>query len=168
MWWCWCRCEGCCSILALELGAGFTLADYFFEALLMPGQKRLPHASNCDFVISWWNWCSWCRVLSLLAGGMTSASPCRTRPSSMVRVYWCCQYGQRGQGTSLMSSGQPVTMRSARALIFGSLMKACWKASLWSGIMWAWWMVISNGRSGPGQGLNRESVSGMTISLPGW
>ena len=28
-------------------------------------------------------------------------------------------------------------------------------------------MAISNGRSGPGQGLNQESVSGMTISLPG-
>ena len=28
-------------------------------------------------------------------------------------------------------------------------------------------MAISSGRSGPGQGLNLERVSGMTISLPG-
>ena len=67
-----------------------------------------------------------------------------------------------------MSSGQAVTMRLVRAHIPGSLMKACWKASLQSGIMWAWWIVISNGRLGPGWGLNLESVSGMTISLPGW
>ena len=66
-----------------------------------------------------------------------------------------------------MSSGQPVMMRSARAHISGSFTKACWKASLWSGVMQAWWMAISNGRSGPGLGLNQESVSGMTISLPG-
>ena len=97
-----------------------------------------------------------------------SASPQRTRLSLMVRVSLCCQYGQRGQGTSLMSSGQPVMMRSTRACISRSLMKACWKASLQSGIMWAWWIAISNGRSGPGQGLNQESVSGMSISLPGW
>ena len=137
-------------------------------ALFMLGQKKLPHTSYCDFVIPWWNWCSWCRALSLLVGGMTSASPHRTRPSLMVRVSLCCQYGQRGQGTSLMSLGQPVTMRSARAHISGSLTKAYWKAPLQPGIMQASWIVISNGKSGPGQGLNQESVSGMTISLPGW
>ena len=136
-------------------------------ALLMLGQKKLPHASNCDFVIPWWNWCSWCRTLSLLVGGMVSASPHRTRLSSTVSISLCCQYGQRGWGTSFMSSDQPMMMRSARACISWSLMKACWKASLQSGIMWVWWMVISNGRSGPGQGLNQESVSGMTISLTG-
>ena len=53
------------------------------------------------------------------------ALPHRTRPSLMVRVSQCCQYGWRGQGTSLMSSGQPVMMRSARARISGSLTKAC-------------------------------------------
>ena len=137
-------------------------------ALLMPGQKKLLCVSNCDFVIPWWNWCSWCRTISFSAGGMMSASPYRTRPSSMVRVSLCCQYGQRGQGTSLMSSGQPVMMRSVRALISGSLMKACWKDSLQVGIMWVWWIAISNGKLGPGQGMNRESVSGMTISLSGW
>ena len=65
------------------------------------------------------------------------ASPCRTRPSSMVRVSQCCQYGWRGQGTSLMSSGKPVMMRLARARISGSFTKACWKASLQSGMMQA-------------------------------
>ena len=59
-------------------------------------------------------------------------------------------------------------MRSARACISGSFTKACWKASLQSGVMWAWWIAISNGRSGPGRGLNLESVSGMTISFTGW
>ena len=136
-------------------------------ALLMPGQKKLPCARNCDFVIPWWNWCSWCRVLFLLAGGMMRASPRRTRLSSMVRISQCCQYRWRGWGTSLMSSGQPVMMRSARAHISGSFTKACWKASLQSGMMQAWWIAISSGRSGPGLGLNQESVSGMTISLPG-
>ena len=67
-----------------------------------------------------------------------------------------------------MSSGQPVMMRLARTLISGLLMKVWWKASLRVGIMWAWWIAISNGKSGPGQGLNQESMSGMTISLPGW
>ena len=66
-----------------------------------------------------------------------SGSPHRTRPSLMVRVYLHCQYGCREQETSLMSLGLPETMRSARAHISGSLMKACWKASLQSGIMWA-------------------------------
>ena len=63
------------------------------------------------------------------------ASPHRTRPSSMVRVSRCCQYGRRGGGTSLMSSGRPVMMRLARACISGSFIKACWKASLQSGMM---------------------------------
>ena len=27
--WSWCRCEGCCSILGLEPGAGLTLMDNF-------------------------------------------------------------------------------------------------------------------------------------------
>ena len=95
------------------------------------------------------------------------ASPHRTRPSSTVRFSQCCQYGWRGQGTSLMSLGQPVMMRLARARISGSFTKACWKASLWSCVMQAWWIAISSGRSGPGLGLNQESMSGMTISLPG-
>ena len=136
-------------------------------ALFMLGQKKLPHMSNCDFIIPWWNWCSWCRTLSLSVREMMSASPCRTRLSLTVRVSLCFQYGWRGQGTSLMSSGQPIMMRLARAHISGLLMKACWKASLWSGIMRAWGMAIFNGRSGPGRGLNWESVFGMTISLPG-
>ena len=67
-----------------------------------------------------------------------------------------------------MSLGQPVMMRLARTCISGLFTKACWKAPLQSGVMQAWWIAISNGRSGPGLGLNRESVSGMTISLPGW
>ena len=128
-------------------------------ALLMPGQKKLPCVSNCDFIIPWWNWCSWCRTLSFSAGGMMSASACRTRPSSMVRVSLCCKYRWRGWGISLMSSGQPVMIRLARACISGLLMKACWKASLWCGVRQAWWIAISNGRSGPGWGLElRECV----------
>ena len=127
-------------------------------ALLMLGQKKLPCVSNCDFIIPWWNWCSWCRTLSLLVGGMTSASPHSTRLSLMVKVSLCCQYGQRGWETSFMSLGQPVTKRSARHHISGLLMKACWKACLQVGVMWAWWIAISNGRLGPDWGLNRESV----------
>ena len=100
-------------------------------ALLMLGQKKLPRVSNCDFIIPWWNWCRWCRTLSLTAGGMASASLCRTRPSLMVRVSLCYQYRWRGQGTSLMSLGQPVMLRLARALISGLSTKACWKSSLW-------------------------------------
>ena len=39
----WCRCEGCCSVLALELGAGFTLADYFFIGLVFCRVRRNLH-----------------------------------------------------------------------------------------------------------------------------
>ena len=42
--WCRCRCEGCCSILVLELGAGFTLADYFFDGLVY---ARPEETSTC-------------------------------------------------------------------------------------------------------------------------
>ena len=34
--WCGCRCKGCCSILTLESGAGFTLVDYFLNGLVNP------------------------------------------------------------------------------------------------------------------------------------
>ena len=43
--WCGCRCEGCCSILALELGAGFTLADYFFDGFV---GARPEETSTCE------------------------------------------------------------------------------------------------------------------------
>ena len=42
--WCGCRCEGCCSILTLELCAGFTLVDYFFNGLVNP---RPEETSTC-------------------------------------------------------------------------------------------------------------------------
>ena len=84
--WSWCRCEGCCSILGLEPGAGLTLM-----ALFIPGQKIHPCASNWALVIPWWNWCSWCSILSLSKGGTMRVSPQRTRTSSMVGVSWCCQ-----------------------------------------------------------------------------
>ena len=61
------------------------------------------------------------------------ASPHRTRPSSMVRVSQCCQYGHNGQGTALISLGQPVMIMLVRACISGSLTKACWNASFLSG-----------------------------------
>ena len=38
--WCGCRCEGCCSILALEPGAGLTLADYFSNGLVDAGPEE--------------------------------------------------------------------------------------------------------------------------------
>ena len=50
-------------------------------------------------------------------------------------------------------------IRLARVCISGSLTKACWKASLWFGIMQAWWIAISNGQSGPGLGwIKRECL----------
>ena len=45
VWWCGCRCEGCCSILTLELCAGFTLADYFFNGLVNAGPEE---TSMCE------------------------------------------------------------------------------------------------------------------------
>ena len=45
VWWCGCRCERCCSILALESGAGFTLADYFLDGLVNAG---LEETSMCE------------------------------------------------------------------------------------------------------------------------
>ena len=95
------------------------------------------------------------------------ASPHRTRPSSMVRVSQCCQYGHNRQGTALMSLGQPVIIMLVRACISGSLTKACWNASFFSMDRQAWWMAMSSGMSGPGGGLNQESVSGRAISLLG-
>ena len=54
-----------------------------------------------------------------------------------------------------MSLGQPVMMRLARALISGSLMKACWKASFavwhYAGMMDG---DIQMAGWGPGQRLN--------------
>ena len=61
------------------------------------------------------------------------ASPHRTRPSYMVRVLQCCQYWHNGQGTTLMLSGQPVMIMSARVHISGLLTKACGNASFLSG-----------------------------------
>ena len=87
------------------------------------------------------------------------ASPYRTRPSSTVRVLQCCQYGCNRQGTALMSLGQPVMIMSVRVHISGLLTKACWNASFLSGDKQAWWMARSSGMSGPGHGLNQESVS---------
>ena len=57
-----------------------------------------PHMSNWAFVIPWWNWWSCYSNLSLSEGGMMRASSWGTRPSSMVRVSWCCQYGCSGWG----------------------------------------------------------------------
>ena len=45
VWWCGCRCEGCCSILTLELGVGFTLVDCFFDGLVYAGPKD---TSTCE------------------------------------------------------------------------------------------------------------------------
>ena len=137
-------------------------------ALLMPGQKTHPWVNNCALVAAWWNWWSCWSILSPSDRGTMRASPCRMRPCSTVRVSHCSQYGHNGQGTTLMSSGQPVMIMLVRACILGSLTKACWNASFLSGDRWAWWMAMSSGMSGPGHGLNWESVSGRAISLPGW
>ena len=83
-------------------------------ALFIPGQKMHPCPSNWALVIPWWNWWSCCSNLSLSKGGTMRASPWRTRPSSMVGVSWCCQYGCKGQGTTYMSSGWPVMMMLVR------------------------------------------------------
>ena len=133
-------------------------------ALFMPGQKTHPHANNWALVVPWWSCCS---ILSLSDGGVMRASQHRTRPSSMVRVSQCCQYGDNRQGNALMSLGQPVIIISARAHILGLLRKACWNASFLSGDRQAWWMAMSSGMSGSGHGLNPESVLGRAISLLG-
>ena len=126
------------------------------SVIFIPGQKIHPCLTNWDLVIPWWNWCNWCSILSLSEGGTTRAPPWRTRPSSTVRVSWCCQLGCKGWETSLMSSGQAVMMMSVRACISGSLMKACWNTSFWSEDRWPWWMAISSGMLGPGCGLKWE------------
>ena len=90
-------------------------------ALFMPGQKAHPHGNNWALVVPWWNWWSCCSILSPSDGRMMRASSQRRRPSSMMRVSRCCQYGCNRQGTTLMSSGQPVMIMLARACISGSL-----------------------------------------------
>ena len=105
-------------------------------ALFMPSQKTHPWVNNWALVVPWWNWWSCYSILSLSEGGMMRTSPHRTRPSSMVRVSQCCQYGCTGWGTALMSSDQPVMIMSAKAHILGLLTKACWNASFLSGDKW--------------------------------
>ena len=41
----WCRCEGCCGILGLELGAGLTLMNNFFNGFVY---TRPEDASTCE------------------------------------------------------------------------------------------------------------------------
>ena len=43
--WSWCRHEGCCSILGLELGAGLTLMNNFFNGFVY---VRPEDASACE------------------------------------------------------------------------------------------------------------------------
>ena len=43
--WSWCRCEGCCNILGLELGAGLLLTDNFFNGFVYTGPED---ASTCE------------------------------------------------------------------------------------------------------------------------
>ena len=69
-------------------------------ALFMPSQKTHPHANNWDLVVPWWNLWSCCSILYLSDGGTMRTSPCRTWPSTMVRVSQCCQFGHNRQGTT--------------------------------------------------------------------
>ena len=95
-----------------------------------------------------------------------SASPHRTRPSSLVRVSLCCQYGQRGQGTSLMSLGQTVMMRLARAHIFWIIDKGLLESFF---VVWHYVDMMDGNIQWQFRAWLRTElrVSGMTISLPG-
>ena len=54
------------------------------------------------------------------------ASPCRISPSSTVSESHCPWYGHNAFGTSLISSGHPVMIVSARALSSRSSLIASW------------------------------------------
>ena len=54
------------------------------------------------------------------------ASPHRISPSSTVSESHCPWYGCNAFGTSLISSGHPVMMASARALSSGSSLIVSW------------------------------------------
>ena len=43
-------CERHCSVLTLESGAGFTLADSFFNGLIDARPEETSHASNCELM----------------------------------------------------------------------------------------------------------------------
>ena len=94
--WSWHRSEGCCSILGLELGAGLTLPNCFFYCFVYTWPEDTSMYEQLGFCGSLMELVSCCSTLSHSDGGMMRASPCRKRPSSMVRVSQCCQYGCNG------------------------------------------------------------------------
>ena len=61
----------------------------------------------CPSCIAW-------RIFSLSDGGMMRASPQRMRPSSTVKMFLWSWYGCRACWTSLILSGQPAMIVSAR------------------------------------------------------
>ena len=61
-----------------------------------------------------------------------SASPCRTRLSSMVRVSLCSQYGQRGQGTSSAATQVEVHSLVGVACHHGILVPNVLSCCIWS------------------------------------
>ena len=85
------------------------------------------------------------RIFSLSDTGMIRASPQRMRPSSTVRVYLWPWYGHRACGTSLILSGQPAMIVSARKQRSGTSWMRVWNSVFLSGVMCTWLMVMSRG-----------------------
>ena len=71
------------------------------------------------------------------------ASPQRMRPSSTVRMLLSPWYGCTACGTSLILSGQPVIIVSAREQRSGSSWMRAWNSIFLSGVMCTWLTVMS-------------------------
>ena len=76
------------------------------------------------------------------------ASPQRMRPCSTVRMFLWPWYGHRVCGTSLISSGHPAMIVSAREQRSGSSWMRVWNSVFLSGVICTWLMVMSRGISG--------------------
>ena len=134
--------------------------------------SELIPVQNTQFLALIWHFlipkCPSCiarRIYSLSNGGMMTTSPWRMRPSSTVRMFLWPRYGHRAHGTSLISSGQPVMIISAREWRSGSSWMRVWNSVFLSGVMCTWLMVMSKGISGTLRSAYQERTSATNISV---
>ena len=95
---------------------------------LIPGQYTQFLAQFWHLLIPMCPSCIAWRIFSLSVGGMMRASPQRMRSSSTVMMYLWPLYRHRAHGTSLILSGQPAMIISARQQRSGSSWMRVWNS----------------------------------------
>ena len=95
-------------------------------SLLMPGQYTYCLALYWHLDVPKCPWWICSKTFFLSPEGTMIASPHRISPSSTVNESCCPWYGCNAFGTSLISSGYPAMIVSARALSSGSSLIASW------------------------------------------